>query len=130
MMLRPTRLGLPKKLSTQQRFISRLVKIIADKENLNVKLNRGYFTRLVKEAKKREEIEELLGEFDKRFGPPDTILLATAAYTSAKELDDPDFSRDLLQRIPKPEHHSILPGILKAVLGCASRHKSTAVAQF
>ncbi|KAL6054966.1 Pentatricopeptide repeat [Balamuthia mandrillaris] len=106
-----------------------LLKFVDLAEKRDGRVGGGLLTRLVRKARNRQEVEELIEEATHRFGSVPWQLLAAAAHVSAgSHVDDPRLASTLLSRIPEAELPNIREGVLRAVLGNASKHQNAAIA--
>lgn len=110
---------------------SGLLKFINLAQKRDGKVGPAFFTRLVQKANDTQEIRNLLEEAKTRFGSQlPWQLLASAAHRSAsKEVSDPELGASLLQQIPNEDVLHVHEGVLRAVLGCASKHNVLKSAQ-
>ncbi|KIM46640.1 hypothetical protein M413DRAFT_440245 [Hebeloma cylindrosporum] len=90
----------------------------------------AFLTSLLRKAQNSREVRELVNEAARRFrGPIPWQLLSAAAHVSAgPSVDDPQLAGTLLADIPRKDIPYIREGVIRAVLGNASRHKNGAVA--
>ena len=90
----------------------------------------GFLTSLVCKAKNSQEVQEIVNEATRRFeGTIPWQLLSAAAHISAgPSVDNPQLAGTLLASISPKDIPYIWEGVLRAVLGNASRHKNSPVA--
>jgi pentatricopeptide repeat protein len=107
-----------------------LLKYVDLAENRDGSVGGGFLTSLVRKANNSREVREVVNEAARRFeGTIPWKLLSAAAHVSAgPSVDDPQLAGTLLARIPPKDIPYIWEGVLRAVLGNASRHKNGAVA--
>ncbi|KAF8328743.1 hypothetical protein F5887DRAFT_848187, partial [Amanita rubescens] len=99
-------------------------------ENRDGTVGGGFLTSLLRKAKNSREVREIVNEATRRFeGAVPWQLLSAAAHVSAgPSVDDPQLAGTLLASISPKDIPYVWEGVLRAVLGNASRHKNGAVA--
>jgi pentatricopeptide repeat protein len=89
----------------------------------------GFLTSLLRKANNSREVREIVNEARRFEGTIPWQLLSAAAHVSAgPSVDDPQLAGTLLASIPPKDIPYLWEGVLRAVLGNASRHKNGAVA--
>jgi len=105
---------------------SGLLKFVDITEKRDGKVGPALFTRLVGKAYNTKEINGLLQDAEKRFGKLSWQLLAAGAHRAANpKVNNPSLGARLLQRIPKQDISRVYEGVIRAVLGNASKHHDT-----
>ena len=107
-----------------------LLKYVDLAENRDGSVGGGFLTSLLRKAKNSREVREIVNEAARRFeGTIPWQLLSAAAHVSAgPSVDDPQLAGTLLASISPNDIPYVREGVLRAVLGNASRHKNGAVA--
>ena len=106
-----------------------LLKYVDLAENRDGSVGGGFLTSLLRKAKNSREVREIVNEATRRFEGTPWQLLSAAAYVSAgPSVDDPQLAGTLLASISPKDIPYVREGVLRAVLGNASRHKNGAVA--
>lgn len=107
-----------------------LLKYVDLAENRDGSVGGGFLTSLLRKAKNSREVRDIVNEADRRFeGTIPWQLLSAAAHVSAgPSVDDPQLAGTLLASISPKDIPYVWEGVLRAVLGNASRHKNGAVA--
>ena len=107
-----------------------LLKYVDLAEKRDGSVGGGFLTSLLRKAKNSGEVREIVNEATRRFeGTVPWQLLSAAAHVSAgPSVDDPQLAGTLLASISPKDIPYVWEGILRAVLGNASRHKNGAVA--
>ena len=107
-----------------------LLKYVDLAENRDGSVGGGFLTSLLRVAKNSREVREIVNEAARRFeGTIPWQLLSAAAHVSAgPSVDDPQLAGTFLASISPKDIPYVREGVLRAVLGNASRHKNGAVA--
>lgn len=116
------RVGFKRRFYAQLIQRSGLLKFVDMSEAEDGKVGPGLLIRLSKKASNSKEIKDLLQESQIRFGNISWQILSSAAHRAASvAVNDPKFAVSLLRLIPKRDFPNVHEGVLRAVLGCASR---------
>jgi pentatricopeptide repeat protein len=106
-----------------------ILKFIDNAEKRGEQIRPAMFTSTVRFAWNTREVNQVIREAKRRFECPSWQLLAAAAHVSSgPKVDNPDLAGDLLLSIPKDDIKYVHEGVLRSVLGNASRHKNSRVA--
>ena len=107
-----------------------LLKYVDLAENRDGTVGGGFLTCLLRKAKNSREVREIVNEAARRFeGTIPWQLLSAAAHVSAgPSVDNPQLAGTFLAIISPKDIPYVWEGVLRAVLGNASRHMNGAVA--
>lgn len=106
-----------------------ILKYVDLAENRDGSVGGGFLTSLLRMAKNSREVREIVNEATRRFeGTPWQLLSAAARVSAGPSVDDPQLAGTLLASISPKDIPYIREGVLRAVLGNASRHKNGALA--
>ena len=107
-----------------------LLKYVDLAENRDGSVGGGFLTSLLRKAKNPREVREIVNEAALRFEGtiPWQVLSAAAHVSAGPSVDDPHLAGTLLASISPKDIPYVWEGVLRAVLGNASRHKNGAVA--
>ena len=107
-----------------------LLKYVDLAENRDGSVGGGFLTCLLRKAKNSREVREIVNEAARRFQGtiPWQVLSAAAHVSAGPSVDDPQLAGTLLAIISPKDIPYVWEGVLRAVLGNASRHMNGAVA--
>ena len=107
-----------------------LLKYVNLAENQDGSVGGGFLTCLLRKAKNSQEVQEIVNEAARRFQGtiPWQVLSAAAHISAGPSVNDPQLAGTLLAIISPKDIPYVWEGVLRAVLGNASRHMNGAVA--